>query len=94
VLHVHAAAAASGHQLDCLGVQCVQAELAERCSLLELKARMLEHSVGQPQYAEEGLAVEDDNFQYADDVLRPSYSMSDDSLQHEDDTPNLEGLQH
>lgn len=61
----------------------VQAELAERCSLLELNARMLEQSAGQPQYAEEGLAVEEDDFQYAVDVLRPSASLSDDGLQHE-----------
>jgi hypothetical protein len=91
---VHAAAVASGNQLDCLGVQRVQAELAERCSLLELKARMLEQSAGQPQYAEEGLAVEDDDdFQYADDVLQLSGAVSDGSLQREDDVPILDGLQ-
>ena len=71
----------------------MQAELAERCSLLELKARMLEQSAGQPPYAEEVLAAEEEGFQYADDVLHLSgSSVLDDGLQHEDDAPILNGL--
>jgi hypothetical protein len=68
------------HPVDdgCLHMaQHVQAELAERCSLLELKARMLEQSAGQLQYAEEGFADEQDDTQYANGILQP---LSDDSL--------------
>lgn len=44
-----------------------QAELAERCSLLELKARMLEQSAGQLQY-DEGLPS-DEGVLYEDGLL-------------------------
>lgn len=69
-----------------------QAELAERCSLLELKARMLEQSAGQLQ-DEEGLHEEEDALEY-EDSLHFDQALEHAGLHYEDSLANQDRLRH